>query len=173
MIAMALACKPKVLIADEPTTALDVTIQAQILDLILQLNKEYNMSVMFITHDLGVVAEICTRVIVMYLGQIVEETDVETLFSKPLHPYTKGLMKSMPTLEGDRSEKLHVIEGAVPSLNNIPKGCRFAERCPYADDLCREEPPELVIHTENHKVRCWHYEKVEKGEVAYDNTINV
>ena len=173
MIAMALACKPKVLIADEPTTALDVTIQAQILDLILQLNKEYNMSVMFITHDLGVVAEICTRVIVMYLGQIVEETDVETLFSKPLHPYTIGLMKSMPTLEGDRSEKLHVIEGAVPSLNNIPKGCRFAERCPYADDLCREEPPELVIHNENHKVRCWHYEQVEKGEGAYDNTIHV
>ena len=172
MIAMALACKPRVLIADEPTTALDVTIQAQILDLILQLNKEYNMSVMFITHDLGVVAEICTRVIVMYLGQIVEETDVETLFSNPLHPYTKGLMKSMPTLEGDRSEKLHVIEGAVPSLNNIPVGCRFAERCPYADDLCREEPPELMIHNENHKVRCWHYEKVEKGEVAYDNTIH-
>ncbi|KGR91613.1 peptide ABC transporter ATP-binding protein [Ureibacillus massiliensis 4400831 = CIP 108448 = CCUG 49529] len=172
MIAMALACKPKVLIADEPTTALDVTIQAQILDLILQLNKEYKMSVMFITHDLGVVAEVCTRVIVMYLGQIVEETDVETLFSKPLHPYTKGLMKSMPTLEGERSEKLHVIEGAVPSLNNIPKGCRFAERCPFADELCKEKPPELMTHNDNHKVRCWHYEKIEKGEVAYDNTIN-
>ncbi|BDH62780.1 peptide ABC transporter ATP-binding protein [Lysinibacillus sp. PLM2] len=172
MIAMALACKPKVLIADEPTTALDVTIQAQILDLILQLNKEYKMSVMFITHDLGVVAEVCTRVIVMYLGQIVEETDVETLFSKPLHPYTKGLMKSMPTLEGDRSEKLHVIEGAVPSLNNIPKGCRFAERCPFADELCKEKPPELMVHNDNHKVRCWHYEKIEKGEVTYDNTIN-
>lgn len=172
MIAMALACKPKVLIADEPTTALDVTIQAQILDLILQLNKEYKMSVMFITHDLGVVAEVCTRVIVMYLGQIVEETDVETLFSKPLHPYTKGLMKSMPTLEGERSEKLHVIEGAVPSLNNIPKGCRFAERCPFADELCKEKPPELMTHNDNHKVRCWHYEKIEKGEVPYDNTIN-
>ncbi|RKJ63635.1 ABC transporter ATP-binding protein, partial [Butyricicoccus sp. 1XD8-22] len=172
MIAMALACKPKVLIADEPTTALDVTIQAQILDLILQLNKEYKMSVMFITHDLGVVAEVCTRVIVMYLGQIVEETDVETLFSKPLHPYTKGLMKSMPTLEGERSEKLHVIKGAVPSLNNIPKGCRFAERCPFADELCKEKPPELMTHNDNHKVRCWHYEKIEKGEVAYDNTIN-
>lgn len=173
MIAMALACKPKVLIADEPTTALDVTIQAQILDLILQLNNEYNMSVIFITHDLGVVAELCTRVIVMYLGQIVEETEVETLFSRPLHPYTKGLMKSMPTLEGDRSQKLHVIEGAVPSLNNIPRGCRFAERCPYADDLCIEEAPELMNHNEIHKVRCWHYEKIEKGELAYDNTISV
>ncbi|MBM7608900.1 oligopeptide/dipeptide ABC transporter ATP-binding protein [Lysinibacillus composti] len=172
MIAMALACKPRVLIADEPTTALDVTIQAQILDLLLQLKDEYNMSVMFITHDLGVVAEICTRVVVMYLGQIVEEADVQSLFSKPLHPYTKGLMKSMPAIDGERSEKLFVIEGAVPSLNNIPKGCRFAPRCPYADELCMEKPPELTVHNDNQKVRCWHYDKIMREEENQnDNTI--
>jgi len=172
MIAMALACKPRVLIADEPTTALDVTIQAQILDLLLQLKDEYNMSVMFITHDLGVVAEICTRVVVMYLGQIVEEADVQSLFSKPLHPYTKGLMKSMPAIDGERSEKLFVIEGAVPSLTNIPKGCRFAPRCPYADEVCMEKPPELTVHNDNQKVRCWHYDKIMREEEnQYDNTI--
>lgn len=172
MIAMALACKPRVLIADEPTTALDVTIQAQILDLLLQLKDEYNMSVMFITHDLGVVAEICTRVVVMYLGQIVEEADVQSLFSKPLHPYTKGLMKSMPAIDGERSEKLFVIEGAVPSLNNIPKGCRFAPRCPYADEVCMEKPPELTVHNDNQKVRCWHYDKIMREEENQnDNTI--
>ncbi|MFJ8234959.1 ABC transporter ATP-binding protein [Ureibacillus sp. NPDC094379] len=172
MIAMALACKPRVLIADEPTTALDVTIQAQILDLLLQLKDEYNMSVMFITHDLGVVAEICTRVVVMYLGQIVEEADVQSLFSKPLHPYTKGLMKSMPAIDGERSEKLFVIEGAVPSLNNIPKGCRFAPRCPYADEICMEKPPELTVHNDNQKVRCWHYDKIMREEENQnDNTI--
>ena len=135
---MALSCQPKLLIADEPTTALDVTIQAQILDLIVDLNQKLGMGVIFITHDLGVVSEICTRVMVMYLGQIVEETDTESLFSKPLHPYTKGLMKSIPQLEGDRSQKLHMIEGTVPSLDNIPKGCRFVARCPYGDELCRE-----------------------------------
>jgi peptide/nickel transport system ATP-binding protein len=164
MIAMALACKPKLLIADEPTTALDVTIQSQILDLILELNRELRMGVIFITHDLGVVAEICTRVAVMYLGQIVEEGDVDRLFTNPLHPYTKGLMKSIPKLDGDRSQKLHVIEGSVPSLENIPDGCRFAARCPYADELCRKEVPELKMYQDGQKVRCWHVETIEKKE---------
>jgi peptide/nickel transport system ATP-binding protein len=160
MIAMALACQPKLLIADEPTTALDVTIQAQILDLIIGFNQELDMGVIFITHDLGVIAEICTRVVVMYLGQIVEEADVESLFSNPLHPYTKGLIQSIPQLDGDKSKKLHVIEGTVPSLYDVPKGCRFASRCPFADELCKEEMPELQVHHTYHKVRCWHYERI-------------
>ncbi|RJS59349.1 ABC transporter ATP-binding protein [Bacillus sp. PK3_68] len=164
MIALALACQPKLLIADEPTTALDVTIQAQILDLIIQLNKELKMGVIFITHDLGVVAEICTRVIVMYLGQIVEEADVDSLFSKPLHPYTKGLMQSVPQLDGDRTQELHVIKGMVPTLNNIPQGCRFAPRCPYADQLCKEKMPELKLYQNNQKVRCWHAGEISQVE---------
>ncbi len=169
MIAMALSCQPKLLIADEPTTALDVTIQAQILDLIVDLNQKLGMGVIFITHDLGVVSEICTRVIVMYLGQIVEETDTESLFSKPLHPYTKGLMKSIPQLEGDRSQKLHMIEGTVPSLDNIPKGCRFVTRCPYGDDFCRENAPDLVPDNEKQKVRCWYYKEIAlQEEDAHD-----
>lgn len=164
MIAIALACKPKLLIADEPTTALDVTIQAQILDLILELNKELGMAVLFITHDLGVVAEICTRVVVMYLGQIVEEADVVSLFEQPLHPYTIGLMKSVPQMDSDRTKKLNVIGGTVPSLDAVPKGCRFAPRCAYADDLCREKVPDLRQYNGEKKVRCWHYEKVSLNE---------
>lgn len=171
MIAMTLACQPSLLIADEPTTALDVTIQAQILDLILNLNKKHEMGVIFITHDLGVVAEICNRVVVMYLGQVVEEANTQTLFANPCHPYTKGLLKSIPQLDGDRSQKLHVIEGMVPTLHNIPVGCRFAPRCPYADDLCREHSPEMKEHTEQHKVRCWHFDKIaieeEESYVSY------
>jgi oligopeptide/dipeptide ABC transporter ATP-binding protein len=164
MIAMTLACQPKLLIADEPTTALDVTIQAQILDLMLDLNREYGMGVIFITHDLGVVAEICNRVVVMYLGQIVEEASVEALFTQPRHPYTKGLMKSIPSIDGDRSQKLHVIEGMVPTLDNIPAGCRFAPRCPYADSLCHEEPPRYEEYQAGHKVRCWHADKIAQEE---------
>ncbi|WP_423801866.1 ABC transporter ATP-binding protein [Neobacillus sp. SAB-20_R2A] len=160
MIAMTLACQPKLLIADEPTTALDVTIQAQILDLISDLNKRFDMGVIFITHDLGVVAELCSRVVVMYLGQIVEEADVHDLFENPLHPYTKGLIKSIPQIDGDRSVKLHVIEGMVPSLNNVPKGCRFAARCSYADEMCNNHPPELQQYKGNQKVRCWNFEKI-------------
>lgn len=169
MIAIALSCRPELLIADEPTTALDVTIQAQIIDLILELNHKHDMGVLFITHDLGVVAELCTRVVVMYLGQIVEEATVENLFTQPLHPYTKGLMKSIPQLDGDRSEKLHVIEGMVPTLNNVPKGCRFAPRCHYADELCREQVPELTEYREGQNVRCWHTAKIlldEEGQYA-------
>lgn len=167
MIAMALACKPKLLIADEPTTALDVTIQAQILDLILDLNKELGMAVVFITHDLGVVAEVCTRVIVMYLGQVVEEADVYDLFTSPLHPYTKGLMKSIPQMEGDRSKKLNVIGGTVPALDAVPKGCRFASRCQYADEQCKENAPDLLLYEGNHKVRCWHYESIARMEEVH------
>ncbi|GAE05958.1 oligopeptide transport ATP-binding protein OppD [Paenibacillus sp. JCM 10914] len=142
MIAMALACEPKLLIADEPTTALDVTIQAQILELIAELNERLGMGVLFITHDLGVVSEICTGVKVMYLGQIVEEAATEQLFQKPLHPYTQGLIQSIPKLDGDRHDKLHVIEGSVPSLANTPKGCKFQTRCPFADEQCvSQEPP--------------------------------
>lgn len=169
MIAMTLACQPKLLIADEPTTALDVTIQAQILDLINELNQKLEMGVMFITHDLGVVAELCHRVVVMYLGQIVEEASVDSLFERPLHPYTKGLIKSIPQMEGDRSEKLHVIEGTVPSLDNVPTGCRFAPRCPYADSLCLEKAPDLRETSTKQKVRCWHFEKIAQEEEAYAN----
>ncbi|MBZ9534784.1 ABC transporter ATP-binding protein [Cytobacillus oceanisediminis] len=169
MIAMTLACQPKLLIADEPTTALDVTIQAQILDLISELNQKLEMGVMFITHDLGVVAELCHRVVVMYLGQIVEEASVESLFESPLHPYTKGLIKSIPQMEGDRSQKLHVIEGTVPSLDSIPIGCRFAPRCPFADSVCLEKAPDLTETSSNQKVRCWHFEKIAQEEECYAN----
>lgn len=154
MIAIALSCNPKILIADEPTTALDVTIQAQIMDLIVELNHQIGMSVMLITHDLAVVAETCSRVIVMYLGQIVEEADVADIFENPLHPYTRGMMASIPQLEGEKRERLHVIEGIVPLLSQIPKGCRFAPRCPYADEGCRQAMPELAGR-DTHKVRCF------------------
>lgn len=160
MIAMALACEPKLLIADEPTTALDVTIQAQILELIVELNEKLGMGVLFITHDLGVVSEICTSVKVMYLGQIVEETTTERLFETPLHPYTQGLIKSIPKLDGDRHEKLHVIEGTVPSLSDIPQGCSFSTRCPYADAKCLQEQPVMETVQAYHRVKCWHYDKI-------------
>lgn len=171
MIAMALSCKPSLLIADEPTTALDVTIQAQIIDLINDLKQESNMSVIMITHDLGVVAEVCTRVVVMYLGQVIEEADVNSLFTKPLHPYTKGLIKSIPRIDGDRTQKLHMIPGTVPSLSNIPKGCRFAPRCAFADEKCLNEAPILEVANASQKVRCWHYEKIENGEASQHEAV--
>ncbi|MDF1509486.1 ABC transporter ATP-binding protein [Robertmurraya sp. DFI.2.37] len=170
MIAIALSCQPKLLIADEPTTALDVTIQAQILDLIAELNAQLGMGVIFITHDLGVVAEICTRVMVMYLGQIVEETDTDCLFSEPLHPYTRGLIKSIPQLEGERLQKLYTIDGTVPSLQKVPHGCRFASRCPYADELCKEQAPELEAYSPTQKVRCWHYKEILKKEAVHESS---
>ncbi|MEN3008591.1 ABC transporter ATP-binding protein [Pseudothermotoga sp.] len=154
MIAMALSCNPKLLIADEPTTALDVTVQAQILDLISQLRKTFGMSVLLITHDLGVIAEMCNRVVVMYAGQIVEEASCTELFEKPLHPYTDGLLKSIPKLEPGR-KPLHTIEGTVPNAMNLPPGCRFHPRCSFAFDLCRERVPKLVNVNENRKVRCF------------------
>jgi len=162
MIAMALSCKPNLLIADEPTTALDVTIQAQILDVINEIKEELNMGVIMIIHDLGVVAEVCTRVVVMYLGQVIEEADIDTLFDKPLHPYTRGLLKSIPKIDGDRTKKLHTIKGIVPSLDNIPKGCRFEPRCAFATEKCLKEAPTLEKVDLGHKVRCWHYDKIDK-----------
>lgn len=155
MIAMALACHPKILIADEPTTALDVTIQAQILELITELQNKFNMSIITITHDLGVVAETCQRAIVMYAGQIVEESSVEELFEKPLHPYTRGLMLSAPRL-GNPKEKLHVIEGTVPDPDDMPKGCRFSPRCEFATEKCFAEEPPLEQVDKSRRVRCWH-----------------
>lgn len=154
MIAIALACHPKLLIADEPTTALDVTIQAQVMDLIVDLNRKLDMGVMLITHDLAVVAETCQRVIVMYLGQVVEEADVNSIFDAPKHPYTQGLIRSIPQIDGDKSERLYQIDGMVPLLNQIPTGCRFAPRCPYATEKCHQVMPELTPVSETQKVRC-------------------
>lgn len=154
MIAIALCCKPDLLIADEPTTALDVTVQAQIMDLIQQLKEEENMGVIIITHDMAVVAENCDRVIVMYLGQMVEEASVTDIFEHPLHPYTVGLIQSIPQMTTDSEQELFMIKGSLPLLTQIKKGCRFASRCPYATDKCREEEPELQKTGENHSVRC-------------------
>lgn len=156
MIAMALSCDPQLLIADEPTTALDVTIQAQILELIRRLKSELGMSVLLITHDLGVVAEMAARVVVMYAGKVVEEADVKSLFKKPYHPYTQGLMASIPQLN-TRVERLHVISGVVPNLLYLPGGCRFHPRCPYAKDRCREmEPEKLPLGDSGRLVSCWY-----------------
>lgn len=157
MIAMALACEPSLLIADEPTTALDVTIQEQILNLIVDLNEKLGMSVLFITHDMGAVAQLCHSVRVMYLGQIVEEALTEELFEKPMHPYTEGLLACIPNMDSNRNEALPVISGNVPALSAIPEGCHFCTRCPYADDKCRSEEPPLVAVSERHKVKCWKY----------------
>lgn len=161
MIAMALACVPELLIADEPTTALDVTIQAQILDLMRDLRRDMGTSVILITHDLGVVAEMADRVAVMYAGEIVEQTDVNSLFDEPMHPYTRGLIGSIPIL-GEIKEKLDVIPGSVPNLVNLPPGCRFAPRCQarvqHALKICAEVEPELEDVKSDHKVRCWLYQ---------------
>lgn len=169
MIAIALCCEPKILIADEPTTALDVTIQAQIMDLIVDLNKKLNMGVILITHDLAVVAETCSRVCVMYLGQIVEEADVNQLFDCPMHPYTRGLIKSIPQLEGARQERLYMIKGMVPLLSQIPQGCRFAPRCEYATERCLVDNPELVTMENGQKVRCHRAKELygENGNITY------
>src|SRR4026207_1096203 len=170
MIAMALACVPELLIADEPTTALDVTIQAQILDLMREMRKEMGTSIILITHDLGVVAEMAERVAVMYAGEIVEQTDVNSLFDEPLHPYTQGLMGSIPIL-GQIKERLDVIPGMVPNLVNLPQGCRFAPRCQarfkYGLTICAEIKPELEEVKPGHQVRCWLYTSApEYGHVA-------
>lgn len=166
MIAMALACRPHLLIADEPTTALDVTIQAQIMELIVRLNEQLNMGVMLITHDLAVVAQTCSRVIVMYLGQIVEEADVLTLFDHPCHPYTEGLMRSIPRMEGDRTKPLYMIPGTVPLLSQIPTGCRFAPRCAYATERCRQETPQLTPVSDKQSVRCFRAAELAQKEAT-------
>lgn len=160
MIAMALCCQPELLIADEPTTALDVTIQAQILDLIVKLNQTLDMGIMLITHDLGVVAQVCQRVIIMYLGQVVEEGSVEEIFDSPKHPYTQGLIRSIPTLKTKKGEQLFMIKGTVPALGQEGSGCRFCERCVYATKECQTVPPELRECGENRKVRCHHFENL-------------
>lgn len=157
MIAMALACEPSLLIADEPTTALDVTIQEQILDLIAELNQKLGMSVLFITHDLGAMAQLCHSVRVMYLGNLVEEAKTEELFANPMHPYTQGLLDCIPRLDSKRGEPLHVISGVVPPLSNVPEGCHFCTRCPYADERCRTQAPASVEVRPGHKVKCWKY----------------
>lgn len=172
MIAMALSCKPKLLIADEPTTALDVTTQSQILDLINELKDEFNMGTIMITHDLGVVAEVCTKVVVMYLGQVIEEASVESIFSSPLHPYTQGLLKSIPQIEGPRDEKLYVIEGKVPTLTQIPKGCRFAPRCEFATEICRDKMPQLESYKNDLKVRCWHFKDIQEKRGGMNGSRN-
>ena len=156
MIAIALSCGPKLLIADEPTTALDVTIQAQIIDLLLDLNRTMGMSIILITHDMSVVSQICQKVIVMYLGQVVEEANVYSLFDDPEHPYTQGLIRSIPKMEGERPERLYMIRGTVPLLSQIPRGCRFAPRCPRATEKCRGEMPALQETGSGHWVRCWY-----------------
>lgn len=156
MIAMALSCNPKLLIADEPTTALDVTIQAQILDLMLKLKEELGTAIMLITHDLGVIAETVNKVVVMYAGKIVESADVVSIFKKPEHPYTLGLLGSIPKVNEDR-ERLQVIEGVVPNPFNMPTGCRFHPRCSFVRDICKEEEPELVDVEDGHQVRCWRF----------------
>lgn len=154
MIAMAMACYPKLLIADEPTTALDVTIQAQILDLMRTLRDNSETSIMLITHDLGVVAEMCDKVVVMYAGRVVEVADVETLFENPQHPYTKGLIASVPKL-GSGVKKLDSIPGNLPNPQAMPQGCKFAPRCKFAMDKCWETEPGLEVTDEDHSARCW------------------
>ena len=170
VIAIALSCNPDLLICDEPTTALDVTIQARILQLILDLQKKLGIAVIFITHNLGVVSEICDKVSVMYAGKIVEYTNVEDLFKNPLHPYTIGLRRSIPDIDSDDQEELEVIPGSVPMLYELPKGCFFAPRCKHAKEICHQECPAMMEHGENHLVRCWKYherwnkEDVENGK---------
>ena len=157
MIAMALSCQPELLIADEPTTALDVTIQAQILELIKDLKARTNMAVLLITHDLGVVAEMAEDVAVMYAGKIVERTDVTTLFREPKHPYTQGLLASIPTTTTPKSQRLNVISGTVPNLLRLPPGCRFAARCPQALPVCSQSQPTL-LRVDRTDVACWLYQ---------------
>ncbi len=168
MIAMALSCNPKLLIADEPTTALDVTIQAQILELMKELKDEFNTAIMMITHDLGVVAEVCDRVAVMYAGKVVEYSDVKTIFGRPQHPYTWGLLKSIPKLEGN-PERLMTIEGVVPNPLYLPEGCKFHPRCRFATDKCRESEPEIEDLKPGHSVRCWYPEAVIEFEKEQKN----
>lgn len=159
MIAIALACKPDILIADEPTTALDVTIQAQILELIKNLQEETGMSILFITHDLGVIAEVCDDVVVMYAGKLAEVASSKDLFNNPKHPYTQGLLSSIPRLDDKRKIKLNVIKGMVPSLYEISNGCRFQNRCPYAFELCKKTPPPMYYINKDHYASCYLLEK--------------
>jgi peptide/nickel transport system ATP-binding protein len=164
VIAIALACNPQILIADEPTTALDVTIQAQILKLISDLQKELGMAVVLITHDLGVIAETCSSVVVMYGGKVAETGSVFDIFDKPSHPYTMGLLSSIPRLEDERKSTLTTIDGMVPSLHDMPKGCRFENRCPYAKEICRAEAPAIERVGTGHEVACHRWREIDARE---------
>lgn len=163
MIAMALSCNPALLIADEPTTALDVTIQAQIIDLVKQLRDQFGQALIWITHDLGVVAGLAERVIVMYAGYIVEDSPIDDLYINPQHPYTRALLRSLPRVDGHRTQKLQTIEGLPPDLINLPPGCPFAPRCDFAKDKCRELNPSLEERSARHRAACW--VNVETGEL--------
>jgi oligopeptide/dipeptide ABC transporter ATP-binding protein len=158
MIAMALSCNPSLLIADEPTTALDVTIQAQVLDLMNDLRKDFHAAIQFITHDLGVIAQMADDVVVMYLGKIVEGAPSSELFHNPKHPYTQGLLNSIPSLATTREERLIPIKGVVPDPFDVPEGCGFEPRCPHAMDICKREIPVLKEITPGHQVSCFLYE---------------
>jgi len=163
MIAMAMSCNPQLLIADEPTTALDVTIQAQILDLMRKVQKEFGAGMILITHDLGVVAEMCQDVLVMYAGKVIEYGTVEDIFYRPKHPYTKGLLESIPHFEtGHRLEQLNTIPGLVPSLYNLPQGCRFQDRCKFSTEICSKQEPNLENMRGIHKVAC--FNPIAKGD---------
>ena len=162
MIAMALACDPQLIIADEPTTALDVTVQAQILDLLRDLQKQLGMAIILITHDLGVVAEMTSRIVVMYAGKVAEYATTEQLFSNPSHPYTRGLMDSIPRLDQEH-ESLYAIPGMVPSAEDFSDGCRFHNRCAYANELCTSHEPEMAEVESGHWVKCFHWKKL-RGE---------
>ncbi|MEX2489897.1 MAG: ABC transporter ATP-binding protein [Pseudomonadales bacterium] len=160
VIAIALACKPALLIADEPTTALDVTIQAQILELIKELQAEMGMSVILITHDLGVIAETCESVVVMYAGKVAERGSVFDIFDQPAHPYTRGLLSSIPRLDDKPKSKLNIIQGMVPGLQDLPEGCRFENRCPYRIDKCRTATPPLELIDKDHHVSCFRWRDI-------------
>ena len=162
MIAMALVCNPRLLVADEPTTALDVTIQAQVLDMMRKLKETYGTAMILITHALGVVAEVCSNVAIMYAGEIVEKGTLADIYNNPSHPYTIGLFRSIPDLD-EEAERLHVIPGMMPDPANLPDGCNFCDRCPYADDRCQKQPP-IVNLSETHQVQCWRLLDGKEGE---------
>jgi len=173
MIALALACRPKLIIADEPTTALDVSIQAQILDLLRELQREHNLSILLITHDLGVVAETADRVLVMYCGKIVEEGTVETIFRRPQHPYTKGLIESVPRLHGPIGKRLHAIPGTVPNPLELPEGCKFVTRCGYASEQCAWREPALAELGLESRAACWHPLNLQGGTASENGTARI
>ncbi|WKA53949.1 ABC transporter ATP-binding protein [Planococcus shixiaomingii] len=169
MIAIALASEPELLIADEPTTALDVTIEAQILELLRGLRRDRNMSIMLITHDIGVAAEMANRIIIMYAGKIMEIANTEDLFDQPLHPYSQGLLESVPRMDGERGVPLNSIKGSIPRLNEVPKGCRFSPRCPFATDKCRDELPPLETRG-NRQVACWRVDYLLENNLLHSQT---
>jgi oligopeptide/dipeptide ABC transporter ATP-binding protein len=165
VIAIALACKPDLLIADEPTTALDVTVQAQILELLKNLQAEFGLSILLITHDMGVAAEMADRIAVMYAGTIVEQGNVKDIFANPSHPYTRGLLQSIPGFEGERGSELYTIKGSIPPLTQLSSGCRFHPRCPHADSHCmREQPGYFAVSGKDHSAACWLYDPARAAE---------